>query len=113
MPDIVSGVAVSGTHAYVADNYGGLRVVDVSDPTSPQEVGFYRAWDAVAKGVKIAGHYAYVASVKGLHVIDVSNPAGPQHVGFSATPKMALNVAVAGGLAYVADEGQIGTGPMM
>ena len=83
MPDIVSGVAVSGTHAYVADNYGGLRVVDVSDPTSPQEVGFYRAWDAVAK------------------------------VGFSATPKMALNVAVAGGLAYVADEGQIGTGPMM
>jgi len=28
-------VYISGSHAYVADGYGGLRIIDISDPTSP------------------------------------------------------------------------------
>lgn len=41
LPEGVRGVAVAGPYAYVADGYGGLRIVDVSDPTHPKEVGFY------------------------------------------------------------------------
>ncbi|MEK7994635.1 MAG: hypothetical protein AAB403_12595 [Planctomycetota bacterium] len=41
-PHFVEGVAVSGTHAYVAAGGAGLRVVDVSKPERPMEIG---AWD--------------------------------------------------------------------
>ena len=41
-PHFVEDIAVSGTLAYVAAGGAGLRVVDISDPTSPLEVG---AWD--------------------------------------------------------------------
>jgi hypothetical protein len=30
-----------GPYAYVADGSEGLRVIDVSNPSSPREVGFY------------------------------------------------------------------------
>jgi hypothetical protein len=38
----------------------GLRVIDVSNPSSPREVGFYDTpgW---ASGVAVSGTYAYVA----------------------------------------------------
>ena len=35
------GVAVVGGYAYIADDWYGLRVVDVSTPADPTEVGFY------------------------------------------------------------------------
>jgi hypothetical protein len=40
-PGYASGVAVSGTYAYVADVWEGLRVIDVSNPSSPREVGAF------------------------------------------------------------------------
>jgi hypothetical protein len=70
-------VAVSGSYAYVADNWAGLRVIDVSNPSSPREVGFYDT-PGYAYGVAVSGTYAYVADVwEGLRVIDVSNPSSP------------------------------------
>jgi len=36
LPGVVQDVAVSGSYAYVADWDGGLRVIDVSDPSSPR-----------------------------------------------------------------------------
>jgi hypothetical protein len=59
MPDLVENVTVSGTYAYV--NSGGLRVVDVSNPASPQEVGAYTARDILAQGVAIEGRFAFSA----------------------------------------------------
>jgi hypothetical protein len=34
------GVAVQGNYAYVA-NVSGLKIVDISNPANPLEVGFY------------------------------------------------------------------------
>ncbi|GAH32010.1 unnamed protein product, partial [marine sediment metagenome] len=34
-------VYVQGFNAYVSADSAGLRVVDVSEPTIPQEVGYY------------------------------------------------------------------------
>ena len=72
------GVAVSGNYAYVAIEWAGLQVIDVSNPANPRRVGGYdtggHAW-----GVAVSGNYAYVADREGgLQVIDVSNPAKPQ-----------------------------------
>jgi len=67
-----SGVAVSGSYAYVADGSGGLRVIDVSDPVNPNEVGFFDTGDE-ALGVAISGSYAYVADdYCGLYILDCS-----------------------------------------
>jgi hypothetical protein len=103
-------VAVSGSTAYVADGRGGLRVVDVSDPANPTEVGAYDT-PGRAGGVAVSGSTAYVADGDGgLRVVDVSDPANPTEVGAYYTPGRAGGVAVASSdpeghtYAYVADE---------
>jgi hypothetical protein len=59
-PGNALGVAVAGGYAYVADFDGGLRVIDVSTPSTPVEVGFAdtpgRAYD-----VAVSGGYVYLA----------------------------------------------------
>ena len=37
--DLLYGVTVVGTTAYVADGDSGLQVIDVSNPASPQIIG--------------------------------------------------------------------------
>jgi hypothetical protein len=103
LPNDVSDLYVSGGCAYVATLEDGLRVVDVSNPTAPIEIGFYNT-PGVARGVTVAGGYAYVADgYSGLRVVDVSDPAAPTEVGFYDTPGYAIEVTVAGDYAYVAD----------
>jgi hypothetical protein len=95
-------VAVAGNYAYVADDDAGLRVISVSDPTHPSEVG-YCDTPGGAFGVAVAGSFAYVADAgAGLRIISVSDPAHPSEVGYYVTPG-AYGVAVAGNYAYVAD----------
>jgi hypothetical protein len=78
-------------------------VIDVSNPSSPREVGAYDT-PGNASGVAISGAYAYVADGgAGLRVIDISNPSSPREVGFYDTPGYARGVAVSGAYAYVAD----------
>ncbi len=104
-PDIVRDVYVSGDYAYVAnDFFGGLRVVDISNPFAPTEVGFYDTpgW---AEGVAVAGDYAYVTEgYGGLRVVDVSNPSNPTEVGSYDTLGAVHDVAVApaGDYVYIA-----------
>lgn len=96
---------MSGSYAYVADWDGGLRVIDVSNPASPHEAGFY-GMPGGPSDVAVSGVYAYVADgVSGLRVIDVSNPTSPREVGFyyTAAGGTPYAVALSGSYAYVAD----------
>ena len=74
-------------------------MVDVTDPTDPQQAGTYftggHTWD-----VALGSHYAYLADF-GLQVIDVSNPANPQRVGSYEAKSYSYSVAVSGNYAYV------------
>ena len=54
-----TGVAVFGTHAYVA-NVVSMRVIDVSDPSLPVELGHHDA-PGGGGGLTVAGEYLYVA----------------------------------------------------
>jgi hypothetical protein len=105
LPNLIANIAVSGTFAYVADHSGGLRIVDVSDPANPREIG---VWPGTAFCVAVAGQYAYVGEGPGMHVIDVSNPASPQHRGFIDTVKGVYGLAAAGHYAYVGATRNIG-----
>lgn len=103
-------------YAYVADGDAGLRVVDVSDPAAPAEVGSYdtpgKAWDVVVASGP-GGTLAYVVDLdfsgvnNGLRIIDVSDPAAPTQVGsYSAGGGCwTWGVAVVGNYAYIANFG--------
>jgi hypothetical protein len=99
-------VAVQGSYAYVISTDAelpGLRIIDVSDPTAPSQVGFCDL-PGGARDVAVEGSYAYVATWdSGLRIIDVSAPANPSETGSYDTPGYAVEVALAGNYAYVAD----------
>lgn len=78
-----------------------LRVVDISNPQSPNEVAyrFDTAYD-----VHVSGNYAYTAdSFFGIRVYDISNPANPLLSGTLATPGEANDIHVLGSYAYVSN----------
>jgi len=104
-PYFVEDVAVSGDLAYVAAGGSGLRVVDISDPFHPTELG---AWDSrgYAEGVAVAGNIVYLADGPyGLRVVDVSNPAMPTEIGSAFPMNYTFKVAVDGQYAYIAAAG--------
>lgn len=99
LPDFPCDVFVSGNYAYVADDYAGLVILDVSDPSCPKVAGSCDT-PGEAAHVHVKGDYAYLADWReGLQVIDVSNPACPRIVG-NALP-FASRVYVSGEYAYV------------
>ena len=55
-----SAVHVAGNYAYVTDMSGGLRVIYISDPSNPYEVGFCDIPGYYARGVYVSCGYAYV-----------------------------------------------------
>ena len=69
------GVAVSGNYAYVADDESGLRVIDITNPSSPFEAGYYDT-PGYASGVAVAGNYAYVADGYSFGIYDCSAATG-------------------------------------
>ena len=110
---------VVGNYVY-AINDAGLRVIDVTDPAAPVEMGFC-GYPGVgsARAVAAAGHYVYVAYYTYvddednsglLQVIDVANPAAPVEIGRYRTAKWIdiYDVAVSGSYAYVADDVGLG-----
>ena len=84
---------------------GGVYILDVSDPGSPEKVS-----ELKTRGIVVGLFYdssaeaLYVAdSGSGLRVIDMSDPGSSYEVGYYDTPGIALGVYVTGGYAYVAD----------
>jgi hypothetical protein len=85
-------LALVGNYAYVValEEFSGggydikLRIVDVSDPTRPREVGQYAPTGKKVYAVIVGNNYAYVgvsgSGGSALHVLNISNPANPQFV---------------------------------
>jgi hypothetical protein len=105
----ISDIAVSGSHAYVTNGTSGLRIIDVSNPSSPMEIA------SVTNGahfhdVEIAGSYAYVLSWHPqpdpfggmLWTINVANPKVPFVTGSVGDSDGDYNcLSVSGSFAYV------------
>ncbi|SEO80588.1 LVIVD repeat-containing protein [Halogranum amylolyticum] len=83
-------VKVDGDLASLASNEGsGVTLVDVSDPTTPEELGFYDAGHGIHNNF-LDGEYAYLTvnessdypfSEARTEVVDVSDPTAPVKVG--------------------------------
>ncbi len=101
LPGEPTQVHAQGNYAYVGARAAGLRVVDISDPANPVEVGFYDSGNWM-EGVKAVGDVVYCADgYGGFDIVDVSDPTSP--VLLSQTPIEAFfQLDVAGDLVYCA-----------
>jgi len=83
-------------YAYLAAYAAGLRIVDVTDPTAPVEVGALEFEPATAvTGIALGWQIAYLATTAGLRVVDVSDPTHPVQI--AALPIVSWDVALSGG----------------
>jgi len=96
--------AIAGSYAYAACGEQGLRILNVSNLSSPMEAG---AWDTpgFAHAVKVVGNYAYVADMEGsgVRIIDIITPGSPNEVSYCLTPGQCFSLEVVGDYLYVAD----------
>ncbi len=110
-------VAMLGEYAYVSSGFSsGLRVLDLSDPYAPVEVGYALncdtcpgVWSWMADRVSVSGDWAYVLYFDGtwlfahyrLYVYDVSDPGAPQQMGYISLPDNCTSQFVKGDYVYV------------
>ena len=93
----------SFNYAVLANSWGGLVIIDISDPTAPSYSGGYFT-QGDAQGIVISGNDAYVANGdKGLIIIDISDPTAPSYTGGYDTQGDAKGIAISGNYAYLAD----------
>jgi hypothetical protein len=84
VPDDANRLTLAGTHLFVGDKNGGLRVLDVSDTANVREVGHYdtgsQAWGVFADGRRVyVADYSDGLQIFGLLTEDVAEtgPASP------------------------------------
>ncbi len=97
-------VAVEGDYAYVADG-STLAVVDVSNPDTPAVVGRV-SLPGIGQSVEfdLRTNRAYVAAGQsGVLIVDVTSKTEPVVLGAADTGGTALQVAIDGDFAFVAD----------
>jgi hypothetical protein len=76
--ELARRVTVAGTLAYVAADFEGMVIVDLSDPTRPRRIGQFEGPGDVTK-IALVGSIAYVADYTGgLSKVDVSDPGRPK-----------------------------------
>jgi hypothetical protein len=75
-----NGLAKEGNYVYVAVGISGVRVIDVTSPTNPVEVGYYLTTPNEAIGVTVSGKCAFLTGGERLTKIDVRDKTNPHAV---------------------------------
>jgi hypothetical protein len=97
-----SAIALYGNYALLGRGYGGLQIIDVSNPAGPPSV--YAASPSLITCFAVTGHYVYTGKFNdGVQVLDLSQPTSPQDIGFYDTPGCVVDLQAVGSLVYVAD----------
>ncbi len=91
-PKAYNNVIINGNYAYVAVDYCGLEIWDISDPTNAQMVGWWNPWNCDTlqnlwlnspghsnqMGFDVENQLMFLATGKSeLSIIDVSDPQNP------------------------------------
>ena len=81
-PGYVAGITVEGNLAYISDG-DALRIIDVSSPLNPFEVGNFNVdvYGGSTMEAALNGDYAYVSIANGILILNISVPATPLLVG--------------------------------
>jgi hypothetical protein len=95
-------VAVVGDLAFIVGDSGCMRVIDVSEPTTPEEIGSYCADTPTATDVEVVGNHAYIVAGYLGFIVDISVPTSPVLVGWLFEERERVDdVEVFGNHAYV------------
>ncbi|MCL5270967.1 MAG: hypothetical protein M1457_10570 [bacterium] len=97
-----TGVAISGSMAYVASSFG-MDVVDVANPDIPQKQGSYTTSGLVGD-VTVADNKVYLLTGGGIEIVSVTDPANPSQIGTYVSYNTPLKgIEVSGIFIYMAD----------
>jgi hypothetical protein len=93
---------VVGSHVYIAANFGGMIIVDATDPANPVRIGGYRLFNSdQTHCVRVAGNLAFLTGYPKLRIVDISEPANPTLVGRYDDGEQTTGMAVSGGKVYL------------
>uniref|UniRef100_A0A7C3Z3P0 T9SS type A sorting domain-containing protein n=1 Tax=candidate division WOR-3 bacterium TaxID=2052148 RepID=A0A7C3Z3P0_UNCW3 len=91
-------LTVSGSYAYVIEEWRDFVVIDISNPSNPWEVArlpLFDIWDCA-----VSRNYAFVCGEEGLFVIDISDPTSPSVV-TQLTDVWGMTMEIEGDYAYL------------
>lgn len=101
--DEIQDIEIAGNYAYLALGNHGIRILDVSNPDQPTQVGEFDT-PGHSSGLSLKGNVLFVADGNnGLLVFDVSNPAAIEYLWRFSDPRDARDVAFRNNYAYIAD----------
>lgn len=84
----VRALTATGNQLFVCYDAGGLRTIDISDPSAPRETGRYinaklLGQQQAYNGIALAAPYAFLTcDYAGVEVVDIANPADIKQVGW-------------------------------
>ncbi|MCK5184875.1 MAG: hypothetical protein KAQ95_11255, partial [Candidatus Heimdallarchaeota archaeon] len=100
---LVIEILIENTIAYLADTYGGVVIVNVSNPQSPVKISEFNEGGRT-NGLCFSNDLLFVANIDlGLQIIDVSDPTQPIKLSTFYDGGNARSVTVRGDRAYLAD----------
>jgi len=100
-PGYARDLCIQGDLAYVADQGGGVQIIDIHDPTQPEIIGAYDAISGTYR-VDVVGEIAYVADYwDRLQVLNISDPTNPNQIGSYAPSGYGYEVVIDGDLAFI------------
>lgn len=103
--DAVYSLFVSGNYAYLANGWGGLRIINIENPSQPYEMGRYtlptRCEDVYVRDTLAFTSFQAVSEGGGLVVLNVSNPSNPIFVSRIDVGSNSFTLAVNNNYAYL------------
>lgn len=106
VPELMGGLVVAGERAYLyRTSYCGLRVVDISNPAEPREVGFddlrLKTWGQYMVDGRVQDNTVYITDGNaGFWVFTISEIGTPSRAGY-ISPGNAEALEVIGNYAYL------------
>ena len=102
-PGDAVALQIMDNYAYVADYDGGLRIIDLSNLSTPSEIGYYNDGYRTVD-VAVFGDFAYLAHTsysRGLSILDISDPNNPTLIGYLESPwDVSYGIAIEDTLIY-------------
>ena len=98
-------VQIVGNYAYVAIESEGIRILDISNPVNPVEIGSCST-PGTAFSIAHSGDHLYVADgYSGLRIINVSDPYNPFEEGCFTVATQVVGIIASADLVYLSEGG--------
>jgi hypothetical protein len=108
-------IQMVGNLAYIFSGGSGLRIMDLTDPVNPVQIGrgTWYDWYSPWGGVYITGNRAYVATTQGCCAFDISDPTHPIQLARWWEDRSQLDILVHDTIAIIQIEQEYGSTPVV